>query len=246
MEKMMPKTHPERILTIDIGGTGIKAGLLYKDGTFLAPPRRCPSPKNSPQQMLAAIADLADGIGDFDAISIGFPGSIKHHTILTAPNLGSEAWRGTNFSALVESHFQRPTKLVNDATLHGLGIISEHGLEVVLTLGTGMGFALFLNGVPAPQIELGRHTAGEEPSYDEFVGNAALQKLGEEHWKQRVQEAIQRIARLVNFDTLYLGGGNARLFSDAELPDSVKRADNEAGLTGGVKLWHDNIEAVLT
>lgn len=241
----MPKTHPEQVLTIDIGGTGIKAGLLSKDGMFLAPPRRCSTPKNSPEKMLAAIADLADGIGEFDAISIGFPGSIKHNIILTAPNLGSDSWHGINFAALVEAHFQRPTKLVNDATLHGLGIISEQGLEVVLTLGTGMGFALFLNGIPAPQIELGRHTAGEEPSYDDFVGNAALQKLGEERWKQRVQEAIQRIARLVNFDTLYLGGGNARLFSDSELPADVRRAENEAGLTGGIKLWHENIEAVL-
>lgn len=242
----MSKFHPERVLTIDIGGTGIKAGLLHQDGSFLAPPRRAPSPKNSPSQMLAAIVDLAEGLGEFDAISIGFPGSIKHNIILTAPNLGSDAWHGTKFAALVEAQFHRPTKLVNDATLHGLGIISEHGLEVVLTLGTGMGFALFLNGVPAPQIELGRHTAGEEPSYDDFVGNAALQKLGEERWKQRVQEAIQRVARLVNFDTLYLGGGNARLFSNAELPADVKIAQNEAGLTGGVKLWHDNVEAVLT
>lgn len=234
----MTKTLPKRILTIDIGGTGVKAGLLDKDGQFLSPARRCPTPKASPQQMLEAIATLIHDVGDFDAISVGFPGSIKNHIILTAPNLNTQTWRGTDFVALLEEKFQRPAKLVNDATLHGLGIIAGHGLEVVLTLGTGMGFALFVDGTPAPQIELGRHTAGEEPSYDAFVGNAALEKLGEAAWKARVREAISRIAALVNFDTLYLGGGNARHFTETELPPDVKLAQNQAGLTGGVKLWY--------
>lgn len=234
----MTKILPQRILTIDIGGTGVKAGLLDKNGQFLSPARRCPTPKAAPPQMLEAIAGLVHDLGEFDAISVGFPGSIKHHLILTAPNLNTEAWRGTDFVALLEARFHRPAKLVNDATLHGLGIISGHGLEVVLTLGTGMGFALFVNGTPAPQIELGRHTAGEEPSYDAFVGNEALEKLGEPAWKARVREAVRRIEALVNFDTLYLGGGNARHFTDNELPPDVKLARNEAGLTGGVKLWY--------
>ena len=129
--------------------------------------------------------------------------------------------------------------------MHGLGIIDGNGIEVALTLGTGMGFALFRDGIPAPQIELGRHPAGDEPTYDDFVGDAALHRVGEPAWKTRVQITLQRLAYLVNFDTLYLGGGNARFFAPAELPDNVNLATNTAGLAGGAKLWHPELADLL-
>lgn len=237
---------PLRVLAVDIGGTGVKAALVDVDGFLLEGPVRCPTPPQAtPAQMLDAIVELVRPFSVFDAISIGFPGAIKHNIIHTAPNLGTELWQGVDFSALVEASFGRPTRLANDATMHGLAIISGEGVEVVLTLGTGMGFALFRDGVPAPQIELGRHTAGEEPTYDDFVGNAALLRLGEAIWKRRVQETIQRLVGLVNFDSLYIGGGNARLFGSKELTEGVKLAVNEAGLAGGARLWRNEVGSAL-
>lgn len=242
----MAKIPPACVLTIDIGGTGVKAAVVDARGALLEGPVRCPTPSPAtPEQMLAAIVQLVQPFSGFEGISIGFPGAIKHNLIYTAPNLGTELWQGVDFSALVEASFKRPTRLANDATMHGLAIIEGNGIEVVLTLGTGMGFALFRDGVPAPQIELGRHTAGDEPTYDNFVGNAALVKLGEMAWKQRVEETIGRLASLVNFDTLYLGGGNARLFKSQELPSGVKLATNEAGLAGGADLWRDDVGSAL-
>lgn len=238
--------HPERILSLDIGGTSLKAAILNSEGKMLELSRRCPTPPGStPTLLLEHIADLIAPFGEFDAISVGFPGAIKHNIILTAPNLGTANWNGTDLAALTAARFSRPARLANDAMMHGLGIIAGRGIEVVLTLGTGMGFALFRDGVPAPQIELGRHVAGEEPSYDDFVGDAALKRVGEPRWKARVQQTVKRIANLVNFDVLYLGGGNARLFTEAELPEDVQLAVNEAGLTGGAKLWRDDVGMAL-
>lgn len=246
MKSKMITSHPKRILAIDIGGTGVKAALVDGDGLLLEAPARCPTPIHpTPVQMLDAIAELARSFTPFEAISIGFPGAIKHNIVHTAPNLGTDLWCGVDFSALVVARFKRPTRLANDATMHGLGIVTGEGIEVVLTLGTGMGFALFRDGVPAPQIELGRHTAGEAPTYDDFVGNASFLKAGGAVWKQRVQETIQRLISLVNFDTLYLGGGNARHFSASELPAGVRLATNEAGLSGGARLWRDDVGAAL-
>lgn len=237
---------PARILTVDIGGTGVKAALVDADGILLEGPARCPTPAPAtPERMIEAIGELGQSFSGFDVVSIGFPGAIKHNLIYTAPNLGTELWQGVDLSALVETAFNRPARLANDATMHGLAIIGGNGIEVVLTLGTGMGFALFRDGVPAPQIELGRHTAGDEPTYDDFVGNAALVKWGETVWKQRVNETIRRLAGLVNFDTLYLGGGNARHFVSEELPAGVKLATNEAGLAGGAGLWRNDVGSAL-
>ncbi|WP_298215533.1 ROK family protein [Acidocella sp.] len=235
---MAAVTPPQRVLVIDIGGTGIKAALLDADGNPLADRRRCPTPPQAtPPELLKSVETLIQPFGDFDALSFGFPGAIKNGVILTAPNLGTQNWAGTRLAQLAEQRFHRPARLVNDATLHGLGLIAGQGIEVALTLGTGMGFALFSDGIPAPQIELGRHPASRAPTYDDFVGDAALKRAGEAAWKDHVQETLSRIAALVNFDRLYLGGGNARLFSPAELPENVRLANNETGLTGGARLW---------
>lgn len=237
---------PMRILAVDIGGTGIKAALVGREGTFLEGPCRFPTPSPaSPDRVLASVEQLTRSFSVFEAISIGFPGAIKHNIIQTAPNLGTDLWRGVDLSARFSSCFGKPARLTNDATMHGLGIIKGQGVEVVLTLGTGMGFSLFRDDVPAPQIELGQHPAEEAPTYDEFVGNAALLKLGETLWKQRVQRTIKRLVNLVNFDVLYLGGGNARLFNAAELQPDVRLASNEAGLAGGAKLWRDDVGEAL-
>lgn len=246
MRNEMKIIPPACILAIDIGGTSVKAALVDNTGRLRGDPCRCPTPAHaSPAQVLDVIVQLSHSCGTFDAVSIGFPGALKHNIIHTAPNLGTELWNGVDLSALVEARLNCPARITNDATMHGLGIIAGEGIEVVLTLGTGMGFALFRDGVPAPQIELGRHTAGEEPTYDDFVGNAALLKLGETAWKQRVRQTIQRLISLLNFDTLYLGGGNARYFSQNELVEGVRLATNEAGLAGGAKLWRDDVGSAL-
>jgi polyphosphate glucokinase len=106
----------------------------------------------------------------------------------------------------------------------------------VLTLGTGMGFALYVDGHYVPNLEMAHHPFRKKKTYEELVGNAALHKVGKKRWNRRVKKVIEQLAPIFNYRVLYLGGGNAKEI-DFELPANVKLIENIAGLLGGVKLW---------
>lgn len=142
-------------LAIDIGGTRLKAGLLDAKGTMVAGPNRVNTPSHpTPQVVLDALIGLAGPLGEFDRISVGFPGVVRGGSVLTAPNLGTQDWRNFPLAASLTEKLGKPVRMLNDAEVQGLGVISGKGLECVITLGTGMGFSLFENGRPAPHLEL--------------------------------------------------------------------------------------------
>ncbi len=224
-------------LAIDVGGSRLKCGILSEAGAVLHGPVRVATPKPaSPTAVLLALDGLIAQLGAFDRVSIGFPGMIRRGHVLTAPNLANEAWRNYPLTAEIAHRTGKPTRLLNDATVQGLGVIQGHGLECVITLGTGMGFALFREGRLSPQIELGQHTARNDMSYDEYVGNGALEDVGKKQWNKRVRRVIAGLDTLVAFDELHIGGGNAKYIT-FELPPRCRIVSNEAGITGGVRLW---------
>jgi polyphosphate glucokinase len=232
-------------LALDIGGSSLKAGRLSTSGMVMGDQVHCPTPKKGgPDQVVAALAELVRPLGSFDRVSVGFPGAIRRGVILTAPNLASASWHGVALAERLTEVFGKPVRLANDATMQGLGSIRGKGLECIVTLGTGMGFALFREGVPAPQIELSRHPIGRHPSYDDYVGNATVLEIPADQWNRRVIRVIERVRALVNFDMLYLGGGNARLVTVA-LPPDVEIVSNLAGVTGGIRLWDDAVEVAF-
>jgi len=223
-------------LSIDIGGTGLKIEVLDAAGQPITDRKRVETPHPCPPDVfMKAIADLAEGIPPYDRISAGFPGVVRDGHILTAPHLGTEDWHGFDLAGALSQKFGRPARVLNDAEVQGFGLISGKGLEFVLTLGTGAGTAIYHNGIIAPHLELSQHPIRNDMTYDEYIGNAALEKEGKEHWNKRVQRVLKVLAVLTNFDVLYLGGGNAEKVE--KLPEKVVRGDNSAGLTGGVKLW---------
>src|SRR5437764_12973547 len=112
---------------------------------------------------------------------------------------------------------------------------------MVLTLGTGAGTALFEDGRIMPHLELAHHPVRGKRTYDEYVGNAALDRKGGKKWNKRVGRVIDILRRLVNFDHLYLGGGNAKHIK-FPLPPDVTIVPNSDGLTGGIALWRDVAE----
>jgi polyphosphate glucokinase len=125
--------------------------------------------------------------------------------------------------------------------VQALGVIGGRGVECVITLGTGMGFALFRNGRLAPHLEMGQHPVRTGKTYDRYVGAAALKSAGAKRWNKRVRRAIGFISTLVGYDTLYVGGGNAKLLDAealAELPGEIRVVSNEAGITGGARVWN--------
>lgn len=225
-------------LAIDIGGTGLKAEVIDAQGRPVVERKRVPTPHPAPPaKVLEAIGTMVADLPAFDRISAGFPGVVRNGTILTAPHLGTEDWHGFDLAAALTDRFGRPARVLNDAEVQGFGVITGVGLEFVLTLGTGAGTALFRNGALMPHLELSQHPIHNDLTYDEYIGNAALEEKGLEHWNRRIERVLKLLFVLTHFDTLHLGGGNADKVQT--LPSNVVRGSNEAGLTGGVKLWGD-------
>jgi polyphosphate glucokinase len=160
---------------------------------------------------------------------------------LTAPNLGTKEWHGFRLGAVLGEALGKPVRMLNDASIQGLGVITGKGLECVLTMGTGMGFALFQDGQIAPHLELSQHPIRKRKTYDEYVGEAALESIGRWRWNKRVHKIISILETVITYDMLYIGGGNARLI-EPPLPANVKIVSNVAGITGGVRLWDGRMD----
>ena len=229
-----------RTLTIDIGGTGIKLLLVDEKGEQLADRHRELTPKPStPEAVLQAIKDMVSKQGPFDRVSVGFPGVVMHGVVKTAPNLGTEQWRGFDMRSAIAEFCDEPVRVLNDAELQGYGVIDGKGVEIVLTLGTGLGTALYVNGHLMPNLELGHHPLREGRTYEQLVSDAELKSVGEVEWRTRVALVIETLEPIFNYDKLYIGGGNAvRL--EGPFPDNVSFFDSVEGLAGGVRLWQDD------
>lgn len=235
-------TAPVRrsILGVDIGGTFIKASIVDSNGFMLASWLRAQTPKPATlDAVIGTIKDLAKDLPAFDAISIAFPGVVKNGSIITAPNLGTKEWRGTNLAAAIEQSLGRDARVLNDAIVQGLGVVKGPGLDCVLTLGTGLGCALFRGGKFIAQLELGRHVARDNICYDEYVGQAAFVALKAPAWNERVRITIDAARNLFNFDHLYLGGGNSRRL-DFALNADTTIIPMTAGITGAARLWDED------
>lgn len=226
------------ILAIDVGGTGLKAAVIDATGHMLTDRVRVETPHPCPPAVLVSkVAEMVKPFPAFDRIAIGFPGVVRDGHVLTAPNLGTEDWSGFNLAAkLSEALGGHPARLINDAEMQGFAIVSGKGLEMVLTLGTGAGTALFRDGELMPHMELAHHPVHGGKTYDEYLGNAAFEKKGKKHWSKRVHEVIDLLYVLLHYDRLYLGGGNSK-HVEGELPASVTIASNDAGIEGGAGLW---------
>jgi len=233
--------HSPRTLAIDIGGTGLKASVLDDSGKMVEQHVRIPTPRPcTPTILVEALVKLTAPLTSYDRISIGFPGVVRDGRIITAPHFKGKAWVGYPLAQTLERRFGKPARLLNDAEVQGLGIIKGQGLEVVLTLGTGVGSAVFSNGALTPHLELAHHPIHNDETYDEYIGNAARQELSSRKWNKRVLKVIGHVYSLLHYDSLYLGGGNAIRITVA-LPANVHIASNDAGITGGIRLWDETV-----
>jgi len=229
-------------LAIDIGGSHLKAAALNAAGAMAGEAVRVETPRPAtPKSVVAALTGLVKPLDHFDRVSIGFPGVLKGGMVLTAPTLEAKGWHGFDLGAAMKERLGRPVRLLNDASVQGLGVIDGRGLECVLTMGTGMGFALFQDGRLAPHLEMSQHPVRKDWTYNEYVGHAALEAIGKRHWNRRMRRVMDILETVVNYDMLYIGGGNARLIP-TPLPEHVKIVPNAAGITGGVRLWDERLD----
>jgi len=237
-------------LAVDVGGSGLKASVLDETGLMEHDRVRVPTPYPlSPQTLIASIVDLTKSLPPYDRISLGFPGMVRAGHILSAPHFISpmgpggkptkvltEAWAGFDLQHSLGVALAKPARVANDADLQGSAVVKGDGLEVVLTLGTGFGSAVFYEGKLLPHIELAHHPFLKGKEYNEVIGEAARVKAGKKKWNERVAAAVETVRRLTFFDHCYIGGGNASKVT-LDLPDDVTVVDNNAGILGGIKLW---------
>lgn len=218
--------RPKRILVLDVGGSHVKAG--FSDGGREI---KIPSgPNFEPGEMVKRLARRLRG-ERYDLVSVGYPGLVVHgRPVAEPPNLG-KGWVGFGF----ENAFRRPTRVVNDAAMQALG--SYHGGRMLfLGLGTGLGSAMIVEGKLEP-MELAHLPYKKGKTYEDFVGEDGLERLGRRKWQKEVFAVTKTLSDALEPDYVVLGGGNVRKLR--ELPPRAERGDNRNAMVGGVRLWAD-------
>jgi polyphosphate glucokinase len=238
-------------LAIDCGGTGLKATVLDEAGTMIGSRVRRKTPYPLPPDLL--VRTLVELAGEtekrFDRASVGFPGLIRGGIVHATPHYVTErgpfsprdpelvaAWSGYDIQGALQEAFGKPTRVLNDAEIHGMACTEGKGFEVMLTLGTGLGCALFDDGRLLPKIELSQAPFRKGETYDEQLGHHTRVRIGNRKWSLRVQQAIDGLRPVFWWDRLYVGGGGARHLRVDLGPDAAL-VSNDMGLMGGVRLW---------
>jgi polyphosphate glucokinase len=226
-------------LCIDVGGTGLKIMLLDAQGKALTDRLRTPTPEEpTPDRMLAELDKLKEQVPRFDRVAVGFPGVVKRGIIYTAANLHPK-WVEYNLQAELEKRWKKPVRIANDAAVQGYAAIEGTGVEMILTLGTGLGSAIYTDGHLCPGLELAHHPWIKDRTYEDFLGRRGLKKYGVKRWNKLLAKAIKQTSSTFNWDRLYLGGGNAKEIT-SKLDKNIKVISNQDGLLGGVALWKHN------
>lgn len=241
-------------LAIDCGGGGIKATVLDAGGAVVVQPVRAATPYPlPPARLVAIIAGLARQLPAADRVTVGMPGMIRRGVVVATPHYVCRAgprtrvlpelvaaWSGFDMRASLAEALGRPVLVLNDAEVHGCGLVTGAGLEMVITLGTGLGNAVFADGVLAPHAELSQGPVKWGLTLDDYLGEHERIRLGDAHWSRRVRNVVLAFEPVYLWDRLYIGGGNATRITPAtvaRLGDAVVIARNTAGVLGGIRAW---------
>ena len=221
------KASAREVLVVDVGGTSIK---ILANGQ--SEHRSFPSgPKLTPKQMVSGVKKLAAD-WTYEVISIGYPGPVLRGRPVAEPyNLG-RGWVGFDFAAA----FGHPAKVINDAAMQALGSY-EGGKMLFLGLGTGLGTAMIVEGIVEP-MELG-HLPYKKHTYEDYVGEAGLQRHGKKKWRRHVADVVKRLVAALEPDETVIGGGNVKKLDG--LPPNCREGDNANAFLGGFRLWDDAI-----
>ena len=213
------------VLVIDVGGTHVK---ILATGQH--EPREFASGATlTPKRMVAGVKKLA-GDWKYNAVSIGYPGTVVRNRPLTEPHNLGRGWVGFNFGAA----FKHPVKVVNDAAMQALGSY-KGGKMLFLGLGTGLGSTMIADGVVEP-MELA-HLPYKKGTYEDYVGERSLEKRGKKKWRRHVADVVARLIGALEPDDVVLGGGNVKKLN--ELPKGCRAGDNANAFLGGFRLWEE-------
>ena len=213
-----------RVLVIDVGGTHIKIA-----GSWNRDTQRIPSgPTMTAADMARGVLELTKD-WDYEAISLGYPGPVKDNRPFREPiNIGG-GWTTFDF----QKAFGKPVQCINDAAMQALGSYAG-GRMLFLGLGTGLGTAIVDHWRVEP-LEIAHLPYRKGRSYEDYLGEAGLLRLGDERWEKHVHRVCDLLRAALLCDGIVLGGGNARKL--VTLPDAATRGANENAIHGGVRLW---------
>ena len=231
---------------VDIGGTGIKGAPVDVDNGALAGERfRILTPKPAtPKAVADVVAEVVDHFGWNGPVGATFPAVVKDGVTLTAANVDKE-WIGANAAELFSQRIGSAVTVLNDADAAGLAEMrfgagrDQKGVVVMITLGTGIGCGMFLNGQLVPNTELGHLEIDGKDA--ETVAADSVRERKDLSWKKyapRVEKYLQRLDALMWPDLVIIGGGASKK-ADQFLPLIKVRPpvvpaklQNEAGIVG--------------
>jgi polyphosphate glucokinase len=220
-----------QILVIDVGGTHVKARLSGNREE-----RKIVSgPTMTAARMVSAVKRMVKD-WKYDAVSIGYPGVVIHGRPVHEPyNLGG-GWVKFDFGKT----FGCPVKMVNDAAMQALGSYKK-GRMLFLGFGAGLGSAMIVDGILEP-MELAHLPYKNGKTYEDYVGDRALKRLGKKKWRRYVADVVTRLKNALEVEYVVLGGGNSRHLKD--LPPGAELGDNRNAFIGGMRLWQDEAKRV--
>ncbi len=237
---------------IDVGGTGVKAAVVDLETGSLVSARlreKTPSP-STPDAVAEAVARLIEGIEASGhrtkgmPTGAGLPGVAKDGWLRTAANI-DDSWLKVRAQDVLEQHLDRPVVIINDADAAGLAEmrygagVGQHGVVLMLTIGTGIGSALFVDDRLVPNTEFG-HLEFHRRDAETLVSGAARErrKLGWKAWAREFDQYLDRIYRYFSPDLVILGGGVSKetrrylQYLTPRGPLQVARLLNSAGIVG--------------
>ena len=247
-----------QILGIDVGGTTIKAALVETStGALLSEHVRIVTPKPAtPQAIGETLKGMAEHFGHQGPIGVGFPAAIQHGIARTAANI-DKAFIGLPIAAYFTQLSGRPTHVVNDADAAGLAEMrfgagkNASGVVLMITIGTGLGTALFTNGQLLPNSELGHIFLSNGIEAERYASESVrvVQKLKWKEWGERFNHYLLTMEQLLWPDRIILGGGVSRQLAKFQ-PMLTTRAPvvaasllNQAGLIGAALFAESQLDA---
>lgn len=242
--------HDVRTLAVDVGGSGIKASVLDSAGVLLVERVRMDTPYPCPpERLVASIVELISTLPRAHRASVGFPGLVRDGRVIEVPSLSRASydgeadptlvarWHGFDLGHELALALDIPTLVVNDADMQACAVVEGTGMEFVLTLGTGVGTALFNDGHLLPHLELSHGPFRDGQTFDIALGNLERKRIGKKRWVARVRDAIRDFDEMIVFDRIYVGGGNAKHLEPSDAGPKGQIVSNRAGVIGGVRLW---------
>ncbi len=235
------------ILGLDIGGSGIKGAIIdTENGTMITERHRIPTPEGArPADVADEVVEIINFFNYQGPIGCGFPAIIQHGVARSAANV-SEQWIGTNINHLLSDRSGQPVFTLNDADAAGIaemrfGVGQEYrdSVVILLTLGTGIGSAIFTNGVLLPNTEFGHlMIRGKDAEHRASDAIRQLEDLSWKKWARRLTEYLNELEKLFSPDLFIVGGGvskkHEKFFPLLELKTKIVPAQllNQAGIVG--------------